>query len=149
MSGTSGFQVAHGATVHSSGAVGYFELSTLPPTTNRLFFNAPGKGRSRTLKYKQWRHTAGWELKLQRVKPFAVPVRIAITLPDRSGRAPDIDNTAKALIDLLVDHQIIRSDDKSVLRELWLRWDPDTDVIGVRIVATTLEGATPTSEESE
>ena len=149
MSSTNGFQVAHGATVHSSGAGAYFELSTLPPTTNRLFFNAPGKGRSRTAKYKQWRHTAGWELKLQRVKPFAVPVRIAITLPDGPGRAPDIDNTAKALIDLLVGHQIIKSDHKSVLRELWLRWERDTDVVGVRIVATALEGATPTGEESE
>ena len=46
-----------------------FTIKEMAPTTNRLNYNVP-KGRTRTAKYRQWRDMAGWELKLQKVRPI-------------------------------------------------------------------------------
>lgn len=80
----------------------------LPPSTNKLFANVPGKGRIRTKAYKQWRHDAGWELKAQRPTPVAGNVAVAIHVP-QSMRG-DVDNRLKALLDLLVAHHVIEDD---------------------------------------
>ena len=98
------------------------EISKLPPSTNRLFFNEPGKGRTKTSRYRKWRTDAGWELKLQKVRPISGPVSIHVNLPDLPGRLPDLDNTAKAIVDVLVKQRVIEEDDRRIVRSLSLNW---------------------------
>ena len=64
----------------------------------------------RSARYVSWLRTAGWELQLQRPERFEGWVRISIAAgaPDRRRR--DVDGLAKATLDLLVEHRIIRDD---------------------------------------
>lgn len=83
-----------------------------PPSTNNLFYNASGKGRVKTDRYRTWLSAAGWSLKEQR--PVSVPGRVRISILMRQPRAnADIDNRFKAPLDLLVLHGVI-DDDKNV-----------------------------------
>jgi Holliday junction resolvase RusA-like endonuclease len=90
---------------------------TLPlvPSTNALWRS--GRGRvHRSDRYKQWQRDAGWELALQGPRPIPGPVAISVAAgrPDRRRR--DLDNIAtKAVLDLLVAHQVI-SDDSMVAK---------------------------------
>lgn len=104
----------------------------IPPSSNALFRNrtaheravaaARGKklpGRARTHAYNSWRNAAGWELKLQRPQkvPGAIEIEIVMRRPSKSS---DVDNRAKAVLDLLVEHQVI-DDDCNVTAET-TRW---------------------------
>jgi Holliday junction resolvase RusA-like endonuclease len=109
------------------------ELSRLPPSTNRLFFNRPGKGRTKTLSYRDWRASEGWGLIAQKISPVPGPIVLRLRLPDRPGRSPDIDNVLKAIIDLLVSQRIIEADDKRILRALSVEWDKGITCIQVSI----------------
>ena len=69
-----------------------------------------------------WLKEAGWELAIQRPARITGPVSIVIAAgrPDRRRR--DLDNIAtKALLDLLVAHQVIA--DNSMVAEISSRWD--------------------------
>jgi Holliday junction resolvase RusA-like endonuclease len=82
----------------------------LPPSVNGLFVNVRGRGRVRSEGYRKWALEAGWMLKAQRPGKFLVPVNISIEINPPNGRAFDLDNRNKALLDLLVEHQIIPDD---------------------------------------
>jgi Holliday junction resolvase RusA-like endonuclease len=80
---------------------------TLPPSVNSLYL-LRGRKRVPSRRYSEWRHEAGWELKRQRPTPIDGPWTASIVLPaDMRG---DIDNRAKALLDLLVLHRIVPDD---------------------------------------
>lgn len=108
-------------------------LTALPPTTNKLFYNSAGKGRRKTSQYRAWLRAAGWELRLQKVRPLPGRVTLDISLPDRAGRAPDADNALKASIDLLVRHRLIDGDEKSVVRSVRVQWQEGSEVVQIRI----------------
>jgi Holliday junction resolvase RusA-like endonuclease len=94
---------------------------SMPPSVNALW-RAHRKGVHRSRRYLAWLKEAGWELKTQRPKHFtgAVTVAVAIGRPDQRRR--DLDNVAtKALLDLLVAHQVIEDDSK--VASLAARWD--------------------------
>lgn len=103
------------------------------PSTNKLYNNIPGKGRRKTARYKSWLFTAGWELRVQKVRPLHGPVHLDICLPDRDGRAPDADNVLKATIDLLVRHRVIDGDDKKVVRSVTVRWAEEAATVRITI----------------
>lgn len=85
------------------------------PSTNNLFVNKKVGGRFISPAYKSWRDTAGMYLNLARIHPFgAAPVEVSLTVP-RKPASRDLDNFAKAPIDLLVAHAII-NDDKQIER---------------------------------
>ena len=129
--GLSNFQAADIAPAPATEVT--FELARLPPSTNSLFFNRPGKGRSKTFPYREWLTGEGWNLTSQKIKPILGPVALHITLPDLPGRAPDIDNALKALIDLLVQQRIIQADDKRVLRAVSVQWDNSISTVRIRV----------------
>lgn len=88
----------------------------MPPSTNALYRNVPGKGRVKTSDYKAWIKDAGWQMKLQS-SPLPLPrldgpLELRISLP-ASSRI-DIDNI-KALPDLLKKMGAI-DDDKQIRR---------------------------------
>ena len=114
-----------------SGDIASMTLSKLPvpPATNNLFFNAKGGGRSRSARYRAWRAAAGWQARLQNPRRVRGPVAISITVEEGASRA-DLDNLAKAPIDLLCELQLIEGDHREVIREVHLRWGA---VEGMRI----------------
>lgn len=83
-----------------------------------------GVGRCRTKLYDDWIHEAGWRLRAQR--PQKVPGRVMLLLAvERSWDTADIDNRVKALIDLLVKHDVI--DDDSNVVGFAAAWAPKRD----------------------
>lgn len=92
-----------------------------PPSTNAIWRNA----RKRTIKserYREWANAAGWALKQQRPRKMKGQVHITLCFEEKDERRRDLDNLAKAALDLLVDHQIIQGDDSRYVRALDLRW---------------------------
>jgi len=81
---------------------------TLPPSTNNLFINIPGKGRIKSKGYKSWIKSAGWELVLQHPRSVAGAYRLHIIVPHNAQ--PDIDNLIKPISDLLQTHGVIEND---------------------------------------
>ena len=89
-----------------------------PPSTNNLFLNVPGRGRVPSKEYSHWRQQAGWELKAQRPGKFKTPVEITVELNPPTKRAFDPDGKLKAVIDLLVTHEIIADDNFNFVRSV-------------------------------
>jgi Holliday junction resolvase RusA-like endonuclease len=83
----------------------------LPPSVNGLYANVRGKGRVPTKRYRMWKNLAGWDLKFSGLWAVRGPVKITIAVPTKAPA--DVDNYAKALLDILVTHQRI-DDDKHV-----------------------------------
>ena len=99
---------------------------SMPPSTNTLYRNVPGKGRVRTARYRTWAVSAGWELKSQKPKPIDGPVDIRVAIgPPRKGW--DADNRVKAVSDLLVEHRLIEDDSWPTVRSVHAEWHPEID----------------------
>lgn len=93
-----------------------------PPSINRLYRAVQGRS-ILSEAYRSWKAEAGLLLMSQRVRkvPGRVEVLVECALPDKRRR--DIDNVGfKAVLDLLVHHQIIEADDSSVVRSITARW---------------------------
>ena len=92
----------------------------LPPSINRLW--RTGRGRVfKSKRYAQWQRSVGWELLTQRRARISGPVTIVIAAGKPDRRRRDVDNLGKALLDLLVAHQVIA--DNSMVGVLSSRWD--------------------------
>ena len=89
-----------------------------PPSVNRIWRSVNGRA-ILSADYRAWRKAASQELMLvQRARPQLGPVEITIELCPPNKRVIDIDNRAKACIDLLVSCGIIEADDSSVVRKV-------------------------------
>ena len=91
-----------------------------PPAASSVFFNAGRGGRTRSERYRAWRSAAGWQARLQNPRRVRGPVAISITVEE--GSRADLDNLAKAPIDLLCELNLIEGDHRDVIREVNLRW---------------------------
>jgi len=94
----------------------------IPISTNRLW--RTGKGRVfRSKEYQSWLTSAGWELKAQRPGQVEGEVAVSIALGrPADNRKRDLDNAAgKAVMDLLVAHQVISDD--SLVTSITSCWD--------------------------
>jgi hypothetical protein len=80
----------------------------MPPSVNDMFKNRPG-GRAPTQAYKDWKGHAGWVLQSQRPHRVAGPTIIVANV-ERNRYRGDIDNREKAILDLLVTHNVIDDD---------------------------------------
>lgn len=91
-----------------------------PPSVNMLYANSPRKGRPRVRSenYRRWQKEAGWTLISQHPRKYDVPVRVSIELVPPNGRGFDLDNRAKAVLDLLVTHGILRDDNVRWVRSV-------------------------------
>ncbi len=116
-------------------------LLPMPPSVNELFFNRKntltksGKrlpGRGKTGKYRAWLDEAGWELKRQKQQPITGKVSVMITVEDVPGA--DIDNTPKAVIDLISKHHhLIDGDSRKTVRTLSLAFCDRTRGVRVKV----------------
>lgn len=107
----------------------------LPPSVNNLYFNAPHGGRVKTERYRKWIEAGRWSLLAQRARPIAGQVNLEILVSDKS-RA-DLENHAKATVDLFVAHGVIEDDCKAYVRGISLKWSPEID--GVRVTIKPAE----------
>ena len=104
----------------------------IPPSVNVLTKNVRGKGRVKTKRYMEWIRAAGWDLQAQgRGRNFNNPVVVSIALSEKSRM--DLDNCAKAAIDLLVEHRVIPDDRKAFVRDIRLTWQDEDDKIHVTV----------------
>lgn len=114
----------------------------LPPSTNNLFSNGM-RGRYPTEKYKQWRMAAGRVLQEQTAGQIILgPWSCSISVPPKMRG--DIDNRAKAILDLLVSHGIV-GDDAFCHRLLVERDGTETNAAIVRL--RPYRRATPVFEQ--
>jgi Holliday junction resolvase RusA-like endonuclease len=102
----------------------------LPPSVNNLYFNLSRGGRAKTERYRNWIASARWSLLAQKARPIVGQVRLTI-LVNHKSRA-DLENHAKATIDLLVAHGILEDDCKKFVRGISLEWSPEVE--GVRVI---------------
>jgi Holliday junction resolvase RusA-like endonuclease len=92
-----------------------------PPSTNNLFLNIGGRGgRIKSPGYRSWIKEAGWQLRLSHPTKIMNTVAVSAAL-GLASRRPDVDNCLKALLDLLVTHEVIEDDAQVV--ELSVRVD--------------------------
>lgn len=103
----------------------------VPPSLNMCFRNVPGKGRVRTAEYRAWAEEAGYLLASQRPGKVVGPYQAIIRLPEKL--AGDIDNRAKAVLDLMVKHKIT-SDDR-LLHKLTIERTPGIASACVSVMA--------------
>ena len=82
----------------------------VPPSTNVLYRNVPGRGRCITGEYQRGMEAAKGRFWGVKYDMFDVPVKIKLTLP--RGRGPDCDNCLKAPQDLLVKMGVIKDDNR-------------------------------------
>lgn len=88
----------------------------LPPSVNALFRNVPGKGRVKTGAYKSWRNVA--DSYALRQKPvggfprFERDFEVIVCVPTKMRG--DVDNRAKAALDVLRVYSIISDDRHAV-----------------------------------
>jgi crossover junction endodeoxyribonuclease RusA len=79
-----------------------------PPSVNTLF---PGTVRRfKSKRYKAWLAEAGKSLYTQPTRQFTGPVSVRVELGRPDKRVRDLDNYFKAVLDLLVSHDIIEDD---------------------------------------
>lgn len=88
---------------------------TTPPSVNSLYANKKGGGRRKSETYKCWIRTAGQEIMAQRRKITPIRGPYSIVIKVAKGTKGDIDNRAKATLDLLVSMGIT-DDDKHCQR---------------------------------
>lgn len=89
-----------------------------PPSLNNMFVNVPGKGRIASENYRRWKKEAGWLLLSQKPQRFTGPVRVSVELNPPNRRVFDLDNRNKALLDLLVTHQVVPDDNSKFVRSV-------------------------------
>lgn len=106
----------------------------MPPSVNNLYFNSPRGGRVKTERYRRWIDAARWSLIAQRAQPIIGQVQLEIDVNEKS-RA-DLENHAKATIDLFVSHGVLEDDCKKFVRGITLRWSDQTPGVRVTIKPT-------------
>jgi Holliday junction resolvase RusA-like endonuclease len=113
----------------------------LPPSVNNLYFNAPRGGRVKTERYRKWIDEARWSLLAQKARPVAGQVNLRILVSDKS-RA-DLENHAKATVDVFVAHGVLEDDCKKYVRGISLEWSDQVEGVRVIIQPATVKKSDP------
>lgn len=93
-----------------------------PPSVNALYRTVRGRPIA-SKRYRVWQYEAGECMAIQ--KPQSVPGQVTVTveLDPHDKRRRDLDNAGfKAVLDLLVRHNVIEGDDSKHVREIRARW---------------------------
>lgn len=106
-----------------------------PPSVNALY-RAVGGRSILSEKYRKWKVQAGLSLLEQRPAKLKGPVCVQVELHPSDRRRRDIDNAGfKAILDLLVTHEVIEADDSRCVKEITGRWVDEGDPCTVMVVA--------------
>ena len=77
------------------------------------------------------------ELMVQKARPISGQVMVSIDLKSPTKRAYDIDNRAKAVLDLLVKNGIIEDDSNRILKRLAI--SDEGDFVGATISVSSYD----------
>jgi crossover junction endodeoxyribonuclease RusA len=94
----------------------------MPPSTNTLFVNIPGRGRVKNGKYRTWQLEAIPILKTN-LEPVQGAVRMHYRLTLGTSFRGDISNRIKALEDAVVEAGIIEGDTHRIVSEILITRD--------------------------
>lgn len=96
-----------------------------PISVNNIYVNR-GRARVKSERYRTWRRAAEWTARAGGpIDQITGPVSVELHVPEVGVRANmDLDNTAKAYLDLLVGLGVIEDDNRKILRSLTLQWIP-------------------------
>lgn len=92
-----------------------------PPSTNNLYLNVPGRGRVLSPEYRAWKVEAGHGLNRQ--KPGLFKSRAIIFISIDESRQGDCGNREKAVTDLLVEHGVLKGDQKRYVKRVSIGWE--------------------------
>ena len=116
-----------------------------PISTNNLFVNVPGKGRSISPEYRAWKIRAAQCLAADLHLPrYALPVDITLFVGEKDVGNMDSDNTAKAYLDALKKAKVIHDDSRKWVRSCKPVWVP-----GMAGCVAMIEAAKPPPLASE
>lgn len=103
-----------------------------PPSINRLY-RAVGGRSILSEAYRAWKQEASLTMLAQRPRKMLGKVAVTVELCAPDKRRRDADNSGKAVLDLLVAHQIIEDDSNIFVREFTAKWvdsgDPCTVIV--------------------
>ena len=89
----------------------------MPPSTNTLFINIPGRGRVKNGKYRTWQLEAIPILRAS-LKPIQGAVKMHYHLTLGTSFRGDISNRIKALEDAVVEAGVIEGDTHKIVSEI-------------------------------
>jgi crossover junction endodeoxyribonuclease RusA len=108
-------------------AVSVSVVLPLPPSSNNMFVNVPGRGRVPSAKYNQWKKQAAQALKNTGKVEAPVEVRIIIRPGKFWRRTSDLANREKAVTDALVTAGVIPEDNCLVVQKISVEYRPLPD----------------------
>jgi Holliday junction resolvase RusA-like endonuclease len=88
-----------------------------PPGKNQLWRSFRGRN-ILSARARVWREVAGTQLMAQRVRPVTGAVKLTVELNSPTKRKYDLDGRLPALLDLIVQHGIIRDDNVDVVKAI-------------------------------
>lgn len=104
------------------------------PSVNTIY-----RGRRyKTERYKIWRRSKQWDLYEQRVEKVSGPFELEILVAP-AKRKRDLDNYLKAILDLLVEANIIQGDEYPYCMGISIKWSNALQS-GVSVKINKLEG---------
>lgn len=111
----------------------------IPPSVNGLYVNAPGKGRRKTGKYKQWLAAALWPIKAG-LPVLGTPISIEVRITGGRGFliGSDVSNRIKAAEDALVKTGRIPDDNVRYVVDARATFTPGDGEAHCQLVVTEL-----------
>jgi len=113
-------------------------LPILPPSSNHMFVNVPGRGRVKSKEYRAWVAQMGAFLNAACRGRMVGRANVSIFLENIPGA--DIDNRIKPVLDLLVTVGILADDSSKHVRSVSATWG---DVKGLNIQVWPALGEAP------
>lgn len=112
------------------------EFPHLPPSANNLYFNVPGKGRVKSVRYRDWIDSCTKVVRRQVTGRMGGRVDVTIRIED-CHPTRDADNIAKPCMDLLKTVGAIHDDRAKYVRSVKSEWAPikGVEIIIVRVAA--------------
>lgn len=109
-----------------------------PVSVNKMYAtNFKTKRRFPSKEYLAWKAASDVEFMRQRPKPISGPVAVLIELQDfNDNRVRDGDNCVKCVFDFLKRACLVADDNRKIIREHTVRWNPDIE--GVRVTIQDL-----------
>jgi crossover junction endodeoxyribonuclease RusA len=105
-------------------------LLPVPVSVNAIYERHPGGGVRLSKAYSAWLSEAGWRLNVQRPGRVSGRYQLTLRMPEESGL--DLDNSIKAVSDLMQLHGVVRND--RLASRIVLEWQSEQPVAMVEVV---------------
>ena len=104
----------------------------VPVSVNQMYRNLKGRGRVKSQRYNTWRNAVEWQVKAQQPELVEGNVEVSIFCRKPDRRRRDIDNTIKAVLDMLVNLHLIEDDSK--VAKVSAEWTNNPEITGTLVM---------------